>query len=56
MIKSNSSSPDRVEELIYALELFTAQAVFDPHTHRVSVDEFVLSKAREALARIGRSV
>lgn len=33
-----------------ALELFTGQAVFDPYTRRVSVDEFVFNKAREALS------
>jgi hypothetical protein len=38
------------EAMREALELFTGQAVFDPHTHRASVDEFVVSKARAALS------
>lgn len=45
-----------VETMREALELFIGQAVFDPHTHRASVDEFVVSKARAALSReVGQS-
>jgi hypothetical protein len=33
-----------------ALRAFTENAVMDEHTHRVSVDEWVLSKARAALS------
>lgn len=40
-----------------ALELFVSTGVMDEHTHRVTVDEWVLSKARAALSsdtEIGR--
>ena len=45
-----------VETMREALELFIGQAVFDPHTQRASVDEFVVSKARAALfSQVGQS-
>lgn len=40
---------ETIARLREALERFTGQAVFDPHTRRVSVDEFVVEKARAAL-------